>query len=156
MLTQRCAVMLNLVLGAWLIVATGTTFGQETGPRLDPYGDPLPAGAVARLGSVRWRHPAGAGLQVTGDGQRLVSSGYHDRRVWDPAIGGEAWACGCVHYLQAQGKQSAEGKAFPALRPPSTHQSTSNEMHFHKRLRCKQLHLIIGIRSATWVTIKCK
>ena len=55
--------------------------------RSDFYGDPLPEGAIARLGSSQLRHP-GASLHFSADGKQLVSWG-RDRllRTWDVATG---------------------------------------------------------------------
>lgn len=80
----------------WLLLAitlTGPTAATVEGqpPRCDAYGDPLPAGAVARLGTTRFRIP---------DGVREIAAGP-DTHVWaavsnggngyffDPATGRE-------------------------------------------------------------------
>jgi RNA polymerase sigma factor (sigma-70 family) len=60
-------------------------------PRADPFGDPLPEGAVARLGMLRFR-PGGHvnSVAFTPDGKQLVSHGYWSGvNVWDAATGKE-------------------------------------------------------------------
>ncbi len=60
-------------------------------PIRDRFGDPLPAGALVRLGTVRLRHAGLNGLAVSPDGKTLLSVGG-DRviRVWDVSGGGLA------------------------------------------------------------------
>ncbi|MBA4187102.1 MAG: hypothetical protein C0467_03705 [Planctomycetaceae bacterium] len=63
-----------------------------TPTKLDRHGDPLPAGAVARYGTVRLRHgPEPIALGFTHDGKVLgsMSNTYDGIRLWDPATGKE-------------------------------------------------------------------
>jgi WD40 repeat protein len=58
--------------------------------RRDAYGDPLPEGALVRLGTIRFNH--GAGLQhvlFTPDGKTIISEGRRRMRLWDAATGAE-------------------------------------------------------------------
>jgi WD40 repeat protein len=56
--------------------------------RVDLYGDPLPSGAIARIGSIRLRHAALSDLIYLSDGKTILSAGG-DRilRYWDIATG---------------------------------------------------------------------
>ncbi|HEV3263695.1 MAG TPA: sigma-70 family RNA polymerase sigma factor [Gemmataceae bacterium] len=51
--------------------------------RTDCYGDPLPPGAIARMGTVRFRD-AGSSLVYTPDGKALIVDGA---RLWDASTG---------------------------------------------------------------------
>jgi RNA polymerase sigma factor (sigma-70 family) len=57
-------------------------------PRVDHFGDPLPEGVLARLGTMRFRHARGTSLAFAPDGKSILTCGA-DRaiRTWDPASG---------------------------------------------------------------------
>jgi RNA polymerase sigma factor (sigma-70 family) len=62
----------------------------ERQARLDRLGDPLPRGAIMRLGTARLRQPLGVtAIAFAADGKQLVSAGNHRIRVWDSATGKE-------------------------------------------------------------------
>jgi RNA polymerase sigma factor (sigma-70 family) len=62
----------------------------EQQARTDRHGDPLPAEAVARLGTLRFRQGSHiTWLAFTPDGKQLVSLGWDGVRVWDAVSGRE-------------------------------------------------------------------
>lgn len=84
-------------------------------PARDRFNDPLPKGAVARLGTVNFRHGRvawGESLNFTPDGKHLISAGGGWVRRWDLATGfaavnlGDGWQNGSVGTDQA----TADGK----------------------------------------------
>jgi RNA polymerase sigma factor (sigma-70 family) len=63
---------------------------DATEARTDRHGDPLPVEAIARLGTVRFRHAERiTSLAFTPDGKRVISHGYDGIRAWDAATGRE-------------------------------------------------------------------
>src|SRR5438094_512051 len=64
---------------------------EKPAARLDLHGDALPDGAIARLGTVRFRAWGATCLTFSRDGKRVVA-GYFDpvARLWDTATGSEA------------------------------------------------------------------
>jgi RNA polymerase sigma factor (sigma-70 family) len=64
------------------------TDGHE---RTDRHGDPLPPDALARLGTIRWRHgDTVSALVFSSDGNRLASASFDGTaRVWETATGKE-------------------------------------------------------------------
>jgi WD40 repeat protein len=92
---------MNRRLPAWFVAAllspalTAASRGEPPTPdkgnpaRTDLYGDPLPDGALARLGTTRWRPGTWVHVLVySPDGSVLASDGY-DRtiRLWEAATG---------------------------------------------------------------------
>ena len=75
---------------------------QAKQPRVDLYGDPLPPGAVARLGTARMRQDDVEAMGLSPDGRVLITKSVADGsvRAWEAASGkllwqtrfGELWA----------------------------------------------------------------
>src|SRR5262249_47755370 len=59
----------------------------EKPARTDLHGDPLPAGAVSGIGTLRLRHPGAFFVAYGPVGKTLVSVSHHLVRVWDTATG---------------------------------------------------------------------
>jgi RNA polymerase sigma factor (sigma-70 family) len=55
--------------------------------QLDRFGDPLPEGALHRLGSNRLRHPAADQLAISADGQTVASIGNGRTFLWEAKTG---------------------------------------------------------------------
>jgi RNA polymerase sigma factor (sigma-70 family) len=68
--------------------------------RLDRLGDPLPPGAVLRLGTTRWRQASGvAGIAFAKDGQLVATAGNHTLHLWEMATGREARRLEAINVL---------------------------------------------------------
>src|SRR5437763_15221695 len=93
--TSRLPMSLTLLAFAALPIISPAQEGepkkQPPGIKVDAAGDPLPAGAVARLGSTRFRHQAPVSfVGYSGDGAILITlSGDNILRFWDAKGGKE-------------------------------------------------------------------
>jgi WD40 repeat protein len=87
---------------------------EKKQPRLDRFGDPLPADAVARLGTVRFRHGGGvACVSYSPDGKLLASSGHDNLiRIWEADTGRELHRCVCHTHSPGSIVFSPNGKTL--------------------------------------------
>ncbi|HEV3303917.1 MAG TPA: hypothetical protein VG055_29980 [Planctomycetaceae bacterium] len=75
-----------VVLPAWEVCPAAE--GRKEPARLDYYGDSLPPGAVARLGSTRFLLPGAVrALTFSRDGNTLASASHHVVMLWDRKTG---------------------------------------------------------------------
>jgi WD40 repeat protein len=84
-----------------LLFALAAVLSTAADPRVrtDAYGDPLPPGATARLGSTRFRAEVIVSLAYTPDGKTLIAASLKDIVFWDAATGRE------LLRLRAAGRQ---------------------------------------------------
>jgi WD40 repeat protein len=62
--------------------------------RLDRFGDPLPNGAIYRLGTTRYRPSNTYGqFALSPDGKVFATGEYREVRVWDVKTGKPIWSC---------------------------------------------------------------
>lgn len=91
MSTIKCQSVAMVALGLILlgVLQAADAPPKAEGGRTDLFGDPLPEGALARMGTVRWRH--GGPVYFTGfsaDGKQLVTASMDGSvRVWEVATG---------------------------------------------------------------------
>ncbi len=107
-------------------------------PRLDRFGDPLPEGAIARLGTVRLRHGDYLhSLGFTSDSQSLVSAGCDGVRVWETATGRPLrhFAAGVLPWsiaLSGDGRRVALSRHHAGIGGPVEVWDTSTGKLIHK------------------------
>jgi RNA polymerase sigma factor (sigma-70 family) len=95
--------------------------GAKTTPGTDRYGDPLPEGASARLGTVRFNHGHRLNsLFFLPDGKTLVSEGFGRIRVWDAASGKELRQFSTVDAYAGKAALSADGRLLTLLSQESS------------------------------------
>jgi WD40 repeat protein len=76
-----------------LVLATAASAAAQVPPRTDLHGDPLPAGAIGRLGTVRWRHATVVESMAFLPGGEAFASFCFEQdgtvHLWDLATGKE-------------------------------------------------------------------
>jgi WD40 repeat protein len=83
------------------LAAAAAARGEAPAPGTDAAGDPLPAGALARQGTARFRGPFDGVLALSPDGKQITFADQIGGSVRDAATGSE------VHALPFQGAVSA-------------------------------------------------
>jgi WD40 repeat protein len=81
----------RLALGWLCVLFVPALVAGQAPPNKDQYGDPLPPGALARLGTLRWRHEAAIGFAAFLPGGKSVLSVDADQNIhiWEFSSGKE-------------------------------------------------------------------
>jgi WD40 repeat protein len=93
------ALCIDLLVAAEQAPGPKSAQAQAARPAADFYGDPLPDGAVARMGTIRFRHESHGGLLTafSPDGKWLATSG-RGIKLWEAATGKLLWKHTAAHW----------------------------------------------------------
>src|SRR5438270_10528986 len=82
---------MSLLAACAALAAVAQLPAADEQPRTDLYGDPLPQGALARLGTTRWRHATPVTYTAfAADGKALLTASQDSLiRLWDMSSGKE-------------------------------------------------------------------
>jgi WD40 repeat protein len=145
---RALALMLGACAGAWIYPGQSGALAADKGettpaPRRDHFGDPLPPGALARMGTVRFRHGGTiSSFALSPDDRILVTaSSDHTVRLWDVATGREVRRL--VGYDAAF---SADGKLL------ATRDGTGNSVHLWDAATGKELR---NLQDPRWWVLGC-
>jgi WD40 repeat protein len=93
----------------FILVFASALPSAEPARRLDAYGDPLPEGAIARLGTLRYRPGSANGAFALSPDGKLIATGEMFRlRLWDTATGKEVRAIELADAVIVQALQFSE------------------------------------------------
>ncbi len=83
-------------------------------PRVDRRGDPLPPDALARLGTLRFRHDAPVSAVAFAPDGKFVACLDHTSRVglWDATTGAKVWHCDLPQVYYDPSQRTQESLAF--------------------------------------------
>jgi RNA polymerase sigma factor (sigma-70 family) len=91
--------------------------GPQGDKRVDAYGDPLPAGAVLRLGTIRFRQhiwPQGDGFTFTADGKAIAIAENQGINFWETTTGRLLQSVKTPDLYTRQVARSPDGKLIAA------------------------------------------
>jgi RNA polymerase sigma factor (sigma-70 family) len=108
--------------------------------RVDRYGDALPARALARLGTVRFRgEPFAPGLAFLAGDRALVNAGQREVTLWDVTTGKELHRLADKRW-NSDGVLSADGKVLAV----SIRSADTTTIHLLETATGKELHRLEG------------
>jgi WD40 repeat protein len=117
--------LLSLLVGSAALLALAD---EKTPVRADLQGDPLPSGAMARLGTLRWRHGSNVTfVAFVGGGKEVLScAGDGVIHIWDASSGKEVRHFGeAVKFEQLDPRAST----FRGVRPVNSWQQPGRAAH---------------------------
>src|SRR5262245_40725403 len=108
----RAPITLGVLL-ALLVGASGTTARSATPARLDAWGDPLPPGALFRIGTLRAHPDVSYGARFSPDCKTITADGPDDTiRLLDAATGKDIRVFGDRAHRRISYWHSSDGKSL--------------------------------------------